>query len=149
MRLASRFFLLFNLQCYWHVLLRSTDLEQQFSAPFKTGNSWQVLTCCKPTVQRQRKLQHFLVYSGVGETGVLTTLNHCASTQQRSLLYTCKRFHLAMLSFLHFALTEWKTTVITLCIIASLGVQHSWPRACTIKHYGFIIYGNLPDFVVS
>jgi len=30
----------------------------------------------KAMVQRQRKLQHFLVCSGVGETGVSMTLNH-------------------------------------------------------------------------
>ncbi len=52
------------------------DLDQQFSAPFKAGNSGQVQTCYKPTVQTQRKLQHFLVCTGTGEMGVLVTLKH-------------------------------------------------------------------------
>jgi hypothetical protein len=53
----------------------------------------QVQTCYKPTVQRQRKLQHFLVYSGEGETGIPMTLNHWASTQRRSPLSAGKCFH--------------------------------------------------------
>ncbi len=52
----------------------------QFSAPFKAGNSRQVQICYKPTIQTQRKLQHFLVYTGTGETGVLVTLKHQVST---------------------------------------------------------------------
>ncbi len=39
--------LFYNLQCYWQVLQTSTDLDQQFSAPFKAGNSRQVQTCYK------------------------------------------------------------------------------------------------------
>ncbi len=105
--------LLFNLQCCWQVLQTSTDPEQQFTAPFKAGNSRQVQTCYKPTVQRQRKLQHFLVYSGMGETEVLTTLNHCASTQRRSLFCVHKHFHLVMHKLLRFVLTEWNNAVIT------------------------------------
>ncbi len=45
-------------------------------APFKAGNSRQVQTCCKPQIQTQKKLQHILVYTGTGETGVLITLKH-------------------------------------------------------------------------
>jgi hypothetical protein len=48
------------------------------------------------------KLQHFLVYSGMGDTGVSMTLNHCALTQRCSLLCSHKHFHLAMHKFLHF-----------------------------------------------
>jgi hypothetical protein len=57
-----------------------TDPSQQFSAPFKAGNTRQVLNCYKPTIQMQRKLQHFIVYTGTGETGVLMTLTHWALT---------------------------------------------------------------------
>jgi hypothetical protein len=68
--------LLYNLQCYSQVLQTSTDPDQQFSAPFKAGNFRQVQTCYKPMVQTQRKLQHFLVYTSTGETGILMTLKH-------------------------------------------------------------------------
>jgi hypothetical protein len=54
----------------------STDLSQQFSAPFKVGNSRQVQTCYKPQNATERKRQHFLVYIGTGETSVLMTLKH-------------------------------------------------------------------------
>ncbi len=40
--------LLFSFQCCWQVLQTSTDPSQQFSAPFKAGNSRQVQTCYKP-----------------------------------------------------------------------------------------------------
>ncbi len=46
----------------------TTDPDPQFPAPVKAGDSRQVQTCYKPMVQQQRKLQHFLVYSGEGET---------------------------------------------------------------------------------
>ncbi len=105
--------LLFNLQCCWQVLQTSTDPEQQFSAPFKAGNSRQVQICYKPTVQRQRKLQHFLFYSSMGETGVSMNLNHCALTRRRSLLCERKHFHLATHKLLCFVLTEWNNAVIT------------------------------------
>jgi len=71
---GSTILLLFSLQCYWQVLQTSTDSDQQFSDPFKAWNYRQVKTCYKPMVQTQRKLQHFLVCTGAGETGVLTTL---------------------------------------------------------------------------
>ena len=58
------------------MLLTSTDPDPQLSAPFKAGNSRQTQTCYKPTIQTQRKLQHFLVFTGTGETGVLMTLKH-------------------------------------------------------------------------
>jgi hypothetical protein len=87
----------YNLQCYWQVLQTSTDPDQQFSAPFKAGNSRQVQTCYKSMVQRQRKLQHFLVYSGTGETGVFMTLNHWASTQWRSPLLRAQTFSLLVM----------------------------------------------------
>ncbi len=83
----------YNFQCYWQILQTSTDPDQQFYAPFKAGNSRQVQTCYKPTVQRQRKLQRFLVYSGTGETGVFMTLNHWASMQWCSLLVRTQTFH--------------------------------------------------------
>ncbi len=83
----------YNLQGYWQVLQTSTDPDQQFSAPFKAGNSRQVQTCYKPTVQRQRKLQHFLLDSATGEMGVLMTLNHWASMQRHSPLWAHKHFH--------------------------------------------------------
>jgi hypothetical protein len=47
--------------------------------PFKAVTSRQVQTCCKPQNTTQRKLQHFLVQTGTGESGVLMTLNHRAS----------------------------------------------------------------------
>ncbi len=71
---------IYSFQCCWQVLQTSTDPSQQFSAPFKAGNSIQVQTCYKPQNATQRKLQHFLVYTGTGETGVFMTLNHRAST---------------------------------------------------------------------
>ncbi len=43
----------------------------------------------KTTVQRQRKLQHFLVCSGMQETGDSTTLNHCVSEQQHTRCFAC------------------------------------------------------------
>ncbi len=78
----------YSLHCYWQVLQTSTDPDRQFSAPFKAGNSRQVQTCYKPMVQTQRKLQHFLVYTSIGETGVLMTLKHWASTLAALLAQT-------------------------------------------------------------
>ncbi len=120
--------LLFNLQCYWQVLQTSTDPDQQFSAPFKAGNSRQVQTCYKPTVQWQRKLQHFLVYSGEGETGTSTTLNHWVSTQQCSPLCACKRFHCwQCIKLLHFVSAELSHAVITLWL-----VLFGWMSLCWV-----------------
>ncbi len=88
--------------------------DQQFSAPFKAWNSKQVQTCYKTKVQRQRKVQHFLVYSSTGETGVLMTLNHWASMQKCSPLCVQTFSLLAMHKLLHFVLAEWNNDVITL-----------------------------------
>jgi hypothetical protein len=55
----------------------STDPSQQFSAPFKAGNSRQVQTSYKPQNTTQRKLATlYPVYTSSGETGVLMTLKH-------------------------------------------------------------------------
>jgi hypothetical protein len=75
MHLASQFFIV-QLSMLMTSLKTSTDPDQQFSAPFNAGYSREVQTCYKPTVQTQRKLQHFLVCTGTGETGVLMTLKH-------------------------------------------------------------------------
>jgi hypothetical protein len=56
--------------------IRQVDPSQQFSAPFKAGNSRQVQTCYK--IQHKENLQHYLVHTSSGETGVLPTLNHRA-----------------------------------------------------------------------
>ncbi len=87
--------------CWWPILQTSTDPSQQFSAPFKAGNSRQVQTCYKPQNETQRKLQHFLVYTGTGEMGVLMTLKHWVSTQWHSQLI-CKCFHLTLHKLRHF-----------------------------------------------
>jgi len=73
-------------QSWLQVLQTSTGPSQQFSAPFKAGNSRQVQTCYKPQNTTQRKLQHFLVYTTTGEMGVLMTLKHRASMQRCSQL---------------------------------------------------------------
>ena len=39
------FYIVFQASSYSQVLLTSTDLSQQFSAPFKAGNSRQAQTC--------------------------------------------------------------------------------------------------------
>ncbi len=36
-----------------------------------------------------------------------------------------------------------------LWICHKLRICNGWPGACTIKHYGFVIYGKFTDFVVS
>jgi hypothetical protein len=110
----------YSLQWYWQVLQTSTGLDWQFSAPFKAGNSRQVQTCYKPTVQTQRKLQHFLVYTSTGEMGVLMTLKHWVSTQWRSPLCVRKHFHFwRCISSGIFVLAEWNNTVITIYDISS------------------------------
>ncbi len=51
--LASQFSI-YSFQCYWQLLQASTDPSQQFSAPFKAGNSRQVQTCYIPQTTTQR-----------------------------------------------------------------------------------------------
>jgi len=71
---------IYSFQSWCQVLQTSTDPSLQFSAPFKSGNSRQVQTCYKPQNTTQRKLQHFLIYTGTGEMGVPMTFKHWAST---------------------------------------------------------------------
>jgi hypothetical protein len=72
---------IFQASSYLQVVKTSTDLEQQFSAPFKAGNSRQVQTCYKATVQKTKETATFSSLAGMQEMGVSMTLNHCASEQ--------------------------------------------------------------------
>ncbi len=105
--------LLYSLQCWWQVLQTSSDPDQQFSAPFKAGNSRQGQTCYKPMVQTQRKLIFSSLhrYRRNGSSHDLETL----STNSMTLAALCvQAFSLWWrLSCGIFIAVEWNTAVIT------------------------------------
>ena len=108
--------LLFNLQCCWQVLRTSTDLEQQFSATFKHGNSWQVQTCYKPMVQRQRKTATFSSLLWYRRNRSFNDLEPLRINTTMLAALHAQAFSLGDAKLLHFVLTEWNTTVITMVL---------------------------------
>ncbi len=105
----------YNFQSYWQVFQISTDPDQQFSAPFKAGNSRQVQTCYKPTVQRKRKTATFsslLRYRRNRSSHDLEPLSINAM-MLAVFLHSEKFSLLATHKLLHFVLAEWNNAVIT------------------------------------
>jgi hypothetical protein len=49
----------FILSSYLQVIKTSTDLDSEFSAPFKAGTSRQVQTCLQSTENTNKEIQHF------------------------------------------------------------------------------------------
>jgi hypothetical protein len=71
-----------NLFCFFNLLfstpvLLTSNPSQQFSAPFKAGNSRQAQTCNIPYFVNTKKLQHETgLHTSFGEMRVLVTLIH-------------------------------------------------------------------------
>ena len=86
-------FFYFQFQCYWQDVKSSTDLEQQFSAPFKAGNSWQVQTCYIAMVQMRKETATFSKWEFQRPWTIARQ-----SDDARCFAH-CKRFHLVTLSF--------------------------------------------------
>jgi hypothetical protein len=51
--------MIYFLSSYLQVIKTSTDLDSEFSAPFKAGTSRQVQTCLQSTENTHKEIQHF------------------------------------------------------------------------------------------
>jgi len=105
--------LLNNFQCCWQVLQTSTDLKQQFSAPFKAGNSRQVQTCYKPTVQETKKTATFSSLLQCGRNRSFVDLEPLRVDTTMLAALRAQAFSLGNAKLLLFISTEWNTAVIT------------------------------------
>ena len=78
----------FQASSYWQVLKTSTDPCQQFSAPFKAGNSRQVQTCYISQEYNTKKLQDLNWFRGMlvckhGRDWEIATENRVVSIRDR------------------------------------------------------------------
>jgi hypothetical protein len=55
----AEFSIRFIVSSYLQVIKTSTDLDSEFSAPFKAGTSRQVQTCLQSTENTHKEIQHF------------------------------------------------------------------------------------------
>ncbi len=86
--------LLYRFQCCWQVLQTSTDRDQKFSANFKAGNSRQVQTSYKPTIQTKETatFSNLHQYRRNGSSHDLETLSALCMQAFTLLLPKVQRF---------------------------------------------------------